>query len=62
MDGGTVFLVIAGAFSGATAEIAAFSPREWITELYLGAEPEAMAYVLWVLALKYASLTGSPEP
>ena len=57
MDGGTVFLVIAGAFSGATAEIAAFGPREWIAELYLGAGPGAMAYVLWVLALKYASPT-----
>ena len=57
MDGGTVFLVIAGAFSGATAKIAAFGPREWIAELYLSEGPGAMGFVLWVLAVKYASPT-----
>ncbi|MDD9929074.1 MAG: DMT family transporter [Rhodospirillaceae bacterium] len=57
MGGGAVFLVIAGAFSGAAAEVAAFGPREWIAGLYLGAGPGAMAFVLWVLALKYASPT-----
>jgi len=57
MGGGAVFLVVAGAFSGAAADINAFGPREWIAGLYLGAGPGAMAFVLWVLALKYASPT-----
>ena len=57
MGGGAVFLVVAGAFSGATTKIAAVGPREWIAELYLSAGPGAMAFMLWVLALKYASPT-----
>lgn len=57
MGGGALFLVAAGLFSGAVAEVAAFGPREWIAGLYLGAGPGALAFVLWVLALQYASPT-----
>ena len=57
MGGGAAFLVVAGLFSGAIAEVTAFGPREWTAGLYLGAGPGALAFVLWVLALQYASPT-----
>lgn len=57
MGGGAAFLVVAGLFSGAAAELAAFGPREWTAGLYLGSGPGALAFVLWVFALQYASPT-----
>lgn len=57
MGAGAAFLVIAGLFTGAAAEISGFGPREWTAGLYLGAGPGALAFVLWVLALQYASPT-----
>lgn len=57
MAAGASALVVAGALSGSLSSLATFGLREWAAGLYLGAAGGALAFVLWVLALRQASPT-----
>ncbi|MFL5149031.1 MAG: DMT family transporter [Microvirga sp.] len=57
MTAGAAALVVASALSGGAAQIAAFSAGAWIASLYLAVAGGALAFFLWVYALKHASPT-----
>ena len=57
MTAGAAALVVASALSGGAAQIAAFGAGAWIASLYLAVAGGALAFFLWVYALKHASPT-----
>ncbi len=57
MAAGGSALVVIGVFSGAPAALATFSASQWGAAIYLAAAGGALAFFLWVYALKYASPT-----
>jgi len=57
MGAGAAVLVLVGAASGRLAVLGTFGAREWIAGLYLGAVGGALAFLLWVVALRHASPT-----
>jgi drug/metabolite transporter (DMT)-like permease len=57
MGVGAAALVLISAFSGDLARVGAFTPAQWLAALYLGAGGGALAFFLWVYALRHASPT-----
>ena len=57
MGAGAVVLVLLAAASGRLTALETFGIRQWLAGLYLGAGGGALAFVLWVVALRHASPT-----
>jgi drug/metabolite transporter (DMT)-like permease len=57
MSAGATCLVVVAAFSGGFAVTQAFSAAQWIAVIYLGVFGGAMAFFLWVLALRMTTPT-----
>jgi drug/metabolite transporter (DMT)-like permease len=54
---GAAALLMVSVLSGDIARIASFTPTQWLAALYLAAGGGALAFLLWVYALQYASPT-----
>jgi drug/metabolite transporter (DMT)-like permease len=57
MGVGAVALIIISAWQGGGTMLARFSPGEWLAAAYLAAGGGALAFFLWVYALRHASPT-----
>jgi drug/metabolite transporter (DMT)-like permease len=57
MGVGAVALIVIGAMQGGAAMLARFAPGEWLAAAYLAAGGGALAFFLWVYALRHASPT-----
>ena len=57
MGVGAAALVGVSAFSGDLARVGRFTPDEWLAAIYLAAGGGALAFFLWVFALRHASPT-----
>jgi drug/metabolite transporter (DMT)-like permease len=57
MGVGAAALVVISAMQGGGAMLARFAPGEWLAAAYLAAGGGALAFFLWVYALRYASPT-----
>ncbi|MBC9878185.1 DMT family transporter [Bradyrhizobium sp. INPA01-394B] len=57
MGAGAVVLILAGLLKGSFAALAQFTPAQWIAGIYLGAGGGALAFILWVMALRRATPT-----
>jgi drug/metabolite transporter (DMT)-like permease len=57
MGVGAAALVIISAMQGGAGMLARFAPGEWLAAAYLAAGGGALAFFLWVYALRHASPT-----
>jgi drug/metabolite transporter (DMT)-like permease len=57
MGAGAAALLLAGTLTRRLAALSGFGAKEWIAGVYLGMAGGALAFVLWVLALKKATPT-----
>ncbi len=57
MGAGSVVLAAVALLNGHLAVLASFDPPQWIAGFYLGIAGGALAFILWVLALRAASPT-----
>ena len=57
MGVGAAALVVISAIQGGAAMLARFAPGEWLAAAYLAAGGGALAFFLWVYALRHASPT-----
>lgn len=57
MGTGAAALILFGLASGSLGAVASFGPAQWTAGLYLGVAGGALAFILWVQALKQASPT-----
>ena len=52
MGAGAAALILFGTFTGRVAVVWTFGAPEWIAGIYLGVGGGALAFILWVLALR----------
>ena len=57
MGAGAAALLLIGTLTGRVAVLSTFGASEWIAGVYLGVAGGALAFILWVLALQWASPT-----
>src|SRR4029077_3421512 len=57
MGTGAAALIMVGSLTGSAAALSQFRTPQWIAGLYLGLAGGALAFILWVLALQWASPT-----
>ena len=57
MGSGAIVLLIVGAMSGRIAVLGNFDAQHWIAGVYIGVAGGALAFLLWVVALRWASPT-----
>ncbi|RXG91277.1 DMT family transporter [Bradyrhizobium zhanjiangense] len=57
MGAGAVVLVLAGLVKGSFAALDHFATAQWIAGIYLGIGGGALAFILWVMALRRATPT-----
>ena len=57
MGAGAAALILFGVLTGRVAVLATFGRSEWIAGIYLGVGGGALAFILWVLALKRTTPT-----
>lgn len=57
MGAGAIVLVLAGLVKGSYAALVHFTTAQWIAGIYLGVGGGALAFILWVMALRRATPT-----
>ena len=57
MGAGAIVLVLAGLVKGSYAALVHFTTAQWIAGIYLGIGGGALAFILWVMALRRATPT-----